>query len=109
MPVTFPRVPTVEPGDAVTSAQHAALASALNARIRSGLGDAAFRVAFWWLSAFRQFRNPDASRNLWPPNAEFFEFYQGLPADVDFPDADPGDPEGLNQASLLPLYVYGNE
>ena len=85
MPVTFPRVPIVEPGDAVSSAQHAALASALNARIRSGLGDAAFRVAFWWLSAFRQFRNPDASRNLWPPNAEFFEFYQGLPQDVDFP------------------------
>lgn len=109
MPVTFPRVPTVQPGDAVASSQHAALALALNARIRSGLGDAAFRVAFWWLSAFRQFRNPDASRNLWPPNAEFFEFYQGLPRDVDFPTADPGDPEGLNVASLVNLYVYGNE
>ena len=109
MPVTFPRVPTVRPGDAVTSLQHRSLTQALNARIRSGLGDAAFRVAFWWLSAFRQFRNPDASRNLWPPNAEFFEFYQGLPRDVDFPTADPGDPEGLNVASLVPLYVYGNE
>ncbi|NBW22849.1 MAG: hypothetical protein EBR82_84380, partial [Caulobacteraceae bacterium] len=109
MPITFPRVPTVQPGDAVASSQHAALARALNARIRSGLGDAAFRVAFWWLSAFRQFRNPDASRNLWPPNAEFFEFYQGLPRDVDFPTADPGDPEGLNVASLVNLYVYGNQ
>ena len=109
MPITFPKVPLVEPGDAVTSAQFSALADAINARIRSGLGDGAFRLAFWWLSAFRQLRNPDASRNLWPPNAEFFEFYQGLGADVDFPTADPGDPEGINVASLMGLYTYGNK
>ena len=106
--MTFPRVTPVNPGDRITSANVAQLADALNARIRSGLGDAAFRIAFWWLSAFRQLRNPDASRNLWPANAEFFEAYQSLAADVDFPESDPGDPEGVNQASLFPWYVYGS-
>ena len=108
MPLTFPRVREVQPGDPLSSRNVSQLADAFNARIRSGLGDAAFRVAFWWLSAFRQLRNPDASRNLWPANAEALEYYQHLPADVDFPTADPGDPEGLNVVSTLPWYVYGN-
>lgn len=107
MPLTFPRVNEVQPGDPLDSANVAQLADAFNARIRSGLGDAAFRVAFWWLSAFRQLRNPDASRNLWPSNAEGLEFYAHLPASQDFPTAEPGDPEGLNLASTLPWYVYG--
>jgi hypothetical protein len=108
MPLTFPRVNEVQPGDPLSSRNVAQLADAFNARIRSGLGDAAFRVAFWWLSAFRQLRNPDASRNLWPSNAEALEFYQHLPADVDFPVSEPGDPEGLNLVSTLPWYVYGS-
>lgn len=94
----------------MVSARHMRqLAEAINARILSGLGDAAWRYVFWWVSVARQIRNPDASGNLFPAATEFHKFYQHIRTSQDFPDTGPGDPEGINLASIIGAYVYGND
>lgn len=108
--ISFPRAPRVAPGEAVTSTQLADLANAFNARLRSGLGDPTWRIAYYILSMLRQVRNPDSSGWLWPSNAEALEVYAMLDWDVaDWPVMGPGEPEGVNLASPLPAYVFGNE
>lgn len=108
--IRFPRAPRVSVGDAVTSSQLAGLAGAFNARLRSGLGDATWRIAFYLLSMCRQVRNPDSSGFLWPSNAEMLEVYAMLDPEVaEWPVTEPGDPEGANLESPLPAYVFGND
>ena len=106
MAITFPRVEEVAPGDRITSRQLASLADGINARIRSGLGDCAFRIAYYWYAAARQFRMPNVDGS-YPPMAEFFQSLQMQAEDADFPVGAPGELGGLNTASLIPLYVYG--
>lgn len=109
---SFPRARLVVTGDPVTSRDMASLARAINARLTSGLGDGPFRIVFWVLNLFRRLRNPDATGLVWPSEAEFFEAYQMLdPAghgDPLYPDADPGDPEGINLDNPIAAHVYGN-
>ena len=107
MAITFPRVETVESGDRITSRQLASLADGINARIRSGLGDGAWRILYYWFAAARQFRMPNADGS-YPPMAEFFQTLQMQAEDGDFPAQSPGALGGVNTASLLPLYVYGS-
>jgi len=104
--ITFPRVETVESGDRITSRQLASLADGINARIRSGLGDGAWRILYYWYAAARQMRMPEAD-GTYPPMAEFFQTIQMQDPEADFPLPEPGALGGLNTASLLPLYVYG--
>lgn len=107
--ITFTRAAQVEPGAPITSQERNLLARAVNDRLLSGLGDGPWRIVFYVLSAFRQIRNPDASFNLWPPQAEFFERFQAhRPTDGEWPVAGPGEPEGANVASVLPAFVFGN-
>lgn len=108
MAVTFPRVAEVAVGDPVSSRNLAQLSGAINARILSGLGDGAYRLVQYWLNAFRQIRNPDALGNF-PSQAEFFTTYQGLGPEWTWPDAGPGDFEGVNVSTLPGSYVFGNE
>lgn len=107
MAITFPRVAEVEVGEPVSSRHLAQLAEAINARLRSGLGDGAYRLVQYWLNAFRQIRNPDALGNF-PSQAEFFTTYQQLGPEWSWPDAGPGDFEGVNVSSFAPSYVFGN-
>ena len=109
MPLTFPRVGLVTPGDEIRAADLVSLANGINARIRSGLGDWAWRLPYYWFQGARQIRNPDESGLLWPSQAEFFEFYQAVPPDTEltWPVSGPGEPEGTNLASLLGSYVFG--
>lgn len=108
MPITFRRAPTVEARDLVTSTQLVALSNAFNDRIRSGVGDATFRIFFLLLSIFRQVRNSDGKYSF-PPLAEFFEVYQQLGADSElvWPTANAGEAEGANVVSMMPGFVFG--
>ena len=110
MAITWPRVPSVGVGEPIKSSHLSALASAINARIRSGLGDPTYRLAWYFLSQFRQIRNPDSSGFLFPSQAEFHHFYQHFSElSPQWPAAGPGEPEGVNVSSLWPSYVFGIE
>lgn len=110
MAYAFRRAPTIEPGDPVTSSQLAKLAGSFNDRLRSGLGDMAWRIVFQRLKLFTAMRNPDASGFLWPAQAEFFEAYQMLELlSGTWPVTGPGEPEGANVSNPVCLYVWGNE
>lgn len=108
--ITFTAAELVADGEAPTSRKWALLARAYNDRLRSGLGDFAWRVVFYTLAAFRQIRNPDASGFLYGSIGEFLERYQCLePTQGEWPITGPGDPEGANVASLMGGYVFGAE
>ena len=108
MPISFTRAPTVAPGDPITSTQIDGLALAFNDRLRSGLGDPTWRIAFYLFGLFRQIRNPDSSGTLFPPQDEFFSIYQGIsPSDAQWPSAGGGLPEGTNVANPLGAFVFG--
>ena len=109
MPITFTRAETVQPGDAITSRQLASLADAFNSRIRSGLGDATYRIPYYLFQAARQIRNSDGGF-LFPSQGEFFEQYQCLTAaEAEWPVAPAGTPEGVNVSNPLGAFVFGNE
>jgi hypothetical protein len=109
MPITFTRAETVEPGDAITSRQLASLADAFNSRIRSGLGDATYRIPYYLFQAARQIRNSDGGF-LFPSQGEFFEQYQALrPQDGQWPNSFAGTPEGVNVSNPLGAFVFGNQ
>lgn len=59
MATTFPTAPTVAIGDKITSAQHNALAEAFRARLKSGLGDPAWRM---WYKLFGLVRKPEENQ-----------------------------------------------
>jgi len=108
MAITFPRVSEVAVGDPVSARNLGQLSDAINARILSGLGDGAWRIVMYWLNAARQIRNPDPSFSLYPRQHEFFTTYQSLGPDQTWPDAGPGEAEGVNVSSFPGAYVYGN-
>ena len=109
MPITFTRAETVQPGHAITSRQLASLADAFNSRIRSGLGDATYRIPYYLFQAARQIRNSDGGF-LFPSQGEFFEQYQSLqPQDGQWPDSFAGTAEGVNVSNPLGAFVFGNE
>jgi hypothetical protein len=97
--ITFPRVPEVESGDPVTSAQLAGLADAINARILSGLGDGAWRIAYYWHAIGRQFRTMGAT------DGEFFHSMQMLDTPLTLPLV--GSIGGVSTSNPVGLYVHG--
>lgn len=110
MGITFTRAPIVTTGEAVRSRDLRGLARAFSDRIRSGLGDCAWRIGYWWLSPFRLVRNSDASGFLFPPIGEFLETYAHLdPKNATWPVAGPGAPEGANVASQMMGFIFGLE
>ena len=105
MPFTYPIAPVVAPGDFIRSEQAYAQADAMNARLKLG-PSCPWRVVYYLLSAFRQVRNPFG--DLYPPQGEFFTVYQNLnPEDATWPVQGPGESEGANVNSQMPLFVYG--
>ena len=97
--ITFPRVPEVESGDPVTSSQLAGLADAINARILSGLGDGAWRIAYYWHAIGRQFRTMGAT------DGEFFHSIQMLDTPLTLPLV--GSIGGVSTSNPVGLYVHG--
>lgn len=108
MAITFRRAPLVAKGDRLTSTQVAGLANAINDRMRSGLGDPTQRIDFYVQSATVQIRNPDASGFGFAPRQEYLETYQAVkPLEAQWPPTSPGEPEGINVASIAGAYVFG--
>lgn len=86
------------------------MANACNDRMRSGIGDPTYRIAFNLFTAARQIRNPDGSGTLFAPQAEFFEQYQTLePTAALWPPSPAGTAEGVNVATPLGCFVFGRE
>jgi hypothetical protein len=111
MGLSFTRAPTVAKGDKITSAQFNALANAFNDRLKSGIGDGAWRVAMFWFNLWRQVRNPDESGFVFPPQGEWWEIYGLLDPENNpgqWPIAGPGEPEGANIGNPAMQFVYGN-
>lgn len=114
--ITFPKVPLVNVGDPVTSTQRSKLVAAVNARIRSGLGNPVERIFFWWLGVYRQIRNPNDGGNLWPTNAEFQELYLMLdpsmalwPGIIPPIEGDDASTEGSpNLSNIFNSFIFGN-
>lgn len=97
--ISFPRVPEVESGDPVTSSQHAGLSDGVNARIVSGLGDCAWRIAYYYAALARQFRV------MGQTDMEFFHSIQMLDEPLNLPSI--GSIGGISQSNPLGLYVHG--
>src|ERR1044072_3248716 len=99
--LTFTRAPTVAVGDPILSSQFKLLARAFNDRLRSGVGDGAWRLCMYWFNLFRQVRNPSADGFVFPSQAEFFEIYQLLDPEFHegstWPVTGPGEAEGANR------------
>lgn len=114
MGLSFTRAPTVAAGDAITSTQMRALARAFNDRIRSGLGDCAWRIAWWWWSMWHDVRNPiylgpEDLIGSWAPQDEALAYYIHLPKSaIGWPDGDAGEEGGPNVVNPLIGWVFGN-
>ena len=104
MATTFPTSPLVEVGEVLSSTKLAKQADAVNARLRSGLGEP-WRIVYLMASLFRQMRNPEGG--AWPPQFEFFKFYQHLEPSAAQWGAPVGDPGGINVTSSLASFIYG--
>lgn len=107
MPLTFTRVPEIDVDDAVTSRSMKLLSGGIRERILSGLGDAAWRYVFYWVSAMRQARNPDATGFVFPPQNEWLQYLAGLLPDQPWGEAIAGGPDGVNRSSTFGSYVFG--
>ena len=84
-----------------TSTERNKLADAFNDRIRSGLGDAAWRIFYKAFTLMRNFEIP--SENLTPAQDAWFQVY----AHVEPGEASPGNQ--LNEANPLNLFVLGRD
>lgn len=106
MAIEFQRAPVVAVGDELTSGDHNKLAEAFNSRIRSGIGDCAWRILWYLDSATKQVSDTVGDTFELPARDEFlkiFGHYKQTPATT-WPD--PGVP---NQASNpLMKFVYGD-
>jgi hypothetical protein len=110
MSVTFYRAETVSEGDPITSHQFASLSEAINSRIKSGLGDGAYRIAQLIFNGFRQVRTPaDSAGRVFPSQGEWFEVYSHInDSAYTWPLTGPGEPEGANLANVMNQFVFGN-
>lgn len=104
MATTFPTSPTVEVGEVLSSTKLAQQADAVNARLRSGLAEP-WRIVYLFASLFRQMRNPEGT--AFPPQFEFFKFYQHLDPSAAQWGAPVGDDGGINVTSSLASFIYG--
>ena len=104
MATTFPTSPSVAVGEVLSSTKLAQQADAVNARLRSGLGEP-WRIVYLFASLFRQMRNPEGS--AFPAQFEFFKFYQHLDPSAAQWGAPVGDPGGINVTSSLASFIYG--
>ena len=110
MALQFPNVPQVNSGDVITSSQWNTLASAFNSRIKSGIGDPSYRIAWYIHSLFRNLRNP-ADANNHPAQDEWQTFYSHVEpsSGSDYPVTDAGTASGANVQNPINAFVFGNE
>lgn len=109
MAINFTSAPVVNPGtDRPNSYHYNKLVDAYNDRIKSGIGDCAWRIAWQAYSATRLIRNPNGLS--FPPIDELLKLYLYLDpsSGITWPTASPGDPEGISLTSSLGKFVFGD-
>lgn len=105
----FPAVHPVSVGSKIVSTQQSQFAKAINARLLSGLGDMHWRSLWAMHSMVRKLRtNTGGTPFVYTAEDEWWRWY-GLLAETDFswPSASPGAAEGLNYASPIVQYFFG--
>ena len=109
MALRFLQAPILEDGVRPNHRHMNALADSVNSRLRSGVGNSAWRIAYAAAAFTRQVRNPASGpfQSVWPPQDEWLKLY--VHSRQPWTLAGPGDYEGLNVNSPLPAFVYGNE
>jgi len=116
MPVEWTRAPTVNAGQYIGSSQRNILARAFNDRLRSGIGDAAWRVAYGLYQPLRNLVHNKSLSELepgegWTPDQAVYERYHNItpdsPTDL-WPANPPGESGGISQSSVLGAYIFGN-
>jgi hypothetical protein len=109
MAINYTRANPVNVGDPITSAQHNNLANAFNDRLAFGVGDATWRLHWGAHSLVRNIRL--SSGSLTPPEDEWWKIYCAIDprkTAITWPTAGPGLPEGVNDASPLGAFVFGD-
>lgn len=91
---------------------HNLLASAINERILSGIGDCAWRIFYYAYSTFRGVRNPQDS--AFPAQDEWFKFYANLEPKMTWgkfgwPEVQAGEAQGANIANPFMAWIFGNK
>jgi hypothetical protein len=100
--ITFQRAPVIEVGDSPTSKAHNKLAEAFNTRIRSGVGDSAWRIAWYLHSATKQVTySADAATD------EFTKIY-GLYDQANAPDWPDAEAGANTNSSPLMKFAFGD-
>lgn len=108
MSITFQRAPTVAAGDPLLSRDFNKLAEAFNTRIKSGVGDCAWRIVWYLHSALKLVTLPGGEQ--WHAVDEFMREYALDKARVtqsNWPEGEPGGDEGANLANPLMRFVFG--
>lgn len=109
MAISFTSAPVVNEGtDKPNSFHYNKLVDAYNDRIKSGIADCAWRIAWQAYSATRLIRNPNGLS--FPPIDELLKLYLYLDPDsgVTWPVAEPGEAEGISLTSPIGAFVFGN-
>lgn len=105
--VTFTRVREVVAGDPILDTDLYSMTKGVNDKTRSGAGDCAFRIFYYFFKMWTQVLNPDEN-GAFHPQGEFLEFYMHLLREnATWPTAPPGDPEGSDVASVMMGYEFG--
>lgn len=95
-------------GDPLLSRDFNKLAEAFNTRIKSGVGDCAWRIVWYLHSALKQVTRPGGDQ--WHAVDEFLREYALDKARVtqsNWPEGEPGGEEGANLANPLMRFVFG--
>lgn len=107
-------------GQVIASQDYNSLARAFNDRLKSGAGDATWRIFWYAHGLFRQVRNPGGDMLMpgaqqWPASDEWWKFYShvanhskcGQESALYWPEQGAGEPEGANVSNPLMAYYFG--
>lgn len=110
MAITFQRAPILTSESDATSGNYNKLAKAFNDRIKSGIGDGAWRIAWQAYSFSKQIRTRGTNPYAFPPADEWLKLYANVPqsAGWEWPLAPVGSPEGLNVGNQIAGFIVGN-
>ena len=108
----FSRAKKVKVNKPTLKYHHNLLASAINDRILSGVGDCAWRIFYYAYSTFRGVRNPQDS--AFPAQDEWFKFYANLEPKMTWgkfgwPEVQAGEAQGANVANPFMAWIFGNK
>ena len=109
MAFTYKRVPEVEAGQPISSAQFNALSDGINDRLKNGVADPSWRL-FWYADSLFQFIRLGSGLEQ-PARDEWWSHWSHMNPNnaEDWPQTDVGTNGGINASSPIAAFVFGNE